>query len=104
MTHDAPPWLSEIDAGVALTLRVVPRARRDEVAGQHGDALKVRLCAPAVEGAANRSLVTFLARVLGVRRRQVHIDSGYRSRRKRVHVAGLGLADAQQLLSPFLEK
>jgi len=101
---DAQPWLTMVDAGVALTLRVIPRARRDEVVGIHGEHLKVRVSAPAVEGAANRSLIAFLARILGVRRRQIHIQSGERSRCKRVHVSGLSMADVLRRLSPLLEE
>ena len=93
-----------VDTGVALRLRVIPRARRDEVAGVHGDALKIRVSGPAVEGAANRSLSAFLARILKVRRRQIRIMSGEHSRQKRVHVGGLSAVDALRRLSPLLEE
>ena len=93
-----------VDAGVALTLRVIPRARRDQVAGIHGDALKIRISAPAVEGAANRSLIAFLANTLEVRRQQIHIQSGERSRLKRVHVSGISMADVLLRLLPLLDE
>jgi uncharacterized protein (TIGR00251 family) len=104
VTTPAIPWLREVDAGVALTVRVVPNAPRDEVVGLHGDTLKIRISTPAVEGAANRSLIVFLARTLEVRRQQIHIQSGERSRRKRVHVTGLSMVDALRRLSPLLEE
>lgn len=75
--------------GARFRVRVVPRARKDEVAGLLGDALKVRLAAPPVEGAANRALVKFLAQRLGVRASQVHILAGHTSREKVVAVEGL---------------
>jgi uncharacterized protein (TIGR00251 family) len=84
-----PPWLTWDETGVRLTLRIIPRCRRSEIAGTHGDALKVRVAAPPVAGAANRALVEFLARRLGVRKNRVLIVSGERSRQKRVHISGL---------------
>lgn len=94
-------WLTaaEDENGITLTLRVVPRARKSEIVGVHGEALKVRLAAPPVEGAANRALVAFLARRLGVRKQQVSITGGKRSRQKRVHVAGLTADEALERLS-----
>jgi uncharacterized protein (TIGR00251 family) len=72
-----------------LVVQVQPRAKRSEVAGAHGDAIKVRLAAPPVDGAANEELVRFLAERLGVSRRDVAITAGLTSRRKHVHIAGL---------------
>ena len=70
----------------SLRIRVQPGASRDEVVGWDGDVLRVRLRARAVEGQANRSLVEFLARVLGLRPRQVALVRGERSREKLVDV------------------
>ncbi len=83
--------LRESDQGVTITVHVTPRARKDEVLGTHGDAIKVRITAPPVEGAANAHLVKFLAEVLGVPARQVSIVAGETSRRKVVAVAGLSV-------------
>lgn len=69
-----------------LHLYVQPGASRSEFAGQHGDRLKIRLAARAVDGKANDALVAFLAEHYGVPRRSVRIESGLRSRRKRVAV------------------
>jgi uncharacterized protein (TIGR00251 family) len=82
-----------------LNVRVIPRAKRSEVAGKRGEAWLVRLQAPPVEGAANDELIAVLAKTLGVARRDVTILSGERSREKRVRVAGLDAATAQDLLS-----
>ncbi len=77
-------------AGAALTVRVLPRAKRSEVAGFMPDGrVKVRLTAPPVEGAANRALVDLLARVLGVRATAVEIVAGATGRDKIVSVIGL---------------
>ncbi len=73
-------------------MRVQPRASRTEVVGQHGDAVKIRLRAPPVDGAANEELVRFLAERLGVARGAVTIVGGQTSRIKRVRIAG-GPAD-----------
>ena len=76
-----------------LVIHVQPRAKKTEVAGRHGDTLKVRLQAPPVDGAANEELVRFLAETLGVHRRAVTIVTGLTSRRKTVEIEGLGAAD-----------
>ncbi len=79
--------------GAVVAVRVIPRARKSELAGTREGALLVRLAAPPVEGAANEALVEFLARLLGVPRRAVRLVSGDRQRNKRVQIAGIG-ADA----------
>jgi uncharacterized protein len=70
-----------------LELHVQPGASRTEFAGRHGERIKVRLAARAVDGKANEALVEFLAAYYGVPRRSVRIESGLRSRRKRVVIA-----------------
>jgi len=70
-----------------LTLHVQPGAARTEVAGTHGDALKVRLAAPPVDGKANAELLRFLAEVFGVPRRNVTLVRGETSRAKVVRIA-----------------
>ncbi len=83
--------------GGALTfdVRVVPRASKSEVAGEHDGALRVRVAAPPVEGAANVELVRTLAKALGVPARAVEIVGGFASKNKRVRVLD---ADAERLL------
>ena len=81
---------------ISFAVRVVPRASRSEVAGEHGGALRVRVAAPPVEGAANEELTRTLARALGVPARAVEIVSGHHSKLKRVRVGGVG---AERLLA-----
>ena len=81
-----------------LIVHVVPRARRSEVAGRHGDALKVRIAAPPVDGAANTELVRFLAERLNVPRGAVTVVSGTSGRRKTVSVEGVTTAAAERTL------
>jgi len=81
-----------------LTLHVQPRARRTEVAGLHGAALKIRLAAAPVDGAANDELVRFLAEQLGVPRRAVRLVAGVGARRKVVEVDGVTADDAMRVL------
>ena len=77
---------------VLLTLHVQPGASRTEYAGLHGDAHKIRLAAPAVEGRANEALVEFVAQAFSVRKRDVTIVSGASARRKVVRVSGASKA------------
>jgi len=84
--------------GIRLRVRVQPRASRTEIAGPYGNAVKVRLAAPPVEGAANEALARFIARHLGVPRSAVSIESGATSRSKIIDVDGIDLADGKLLL------
>lgn len=79
-------------------MHVVPRARTTDVAGRHGDALKIRLAAPPVDGAANEELVRFLAERLAVPRSAVTIAAGHTGRRKTVKIAGVETADVLRTL------
>ena len=72
-----------------LDLHVQPGARKSEFAGQHGERIKVRLAARAVDGKANEALIEFLAAHYGVARRDVRIVAGLKSRQKRVEISGL---------------
>jgi uncharacterized protein (TIGR00251 family) len=86
--------------GVRLRIRVQPRASRTEVAGTYGDALRVRLTAAPVDGAANDMLVRFLADTLGVGRAAVRLVRGASSRTKVIEVAGIGAVEARRRLMP----
>lgn len=79
-------------------VRVQPRASRTEIAGEYNGAIKVRLSAPPVDGAANDALVNLLADELSVPRRDVSIVSGASSRSKTVAVAGVDAAAVERLL------
>ena len=82
------PWLTDTPDGAVLNLRIVPRAAKNAIQGEHGDALKIRLCAPPVDGAANAALVEFLAGAFSLPRARVQLLSGQTSRNKRVLLAG----------------
>jgi uncharacterized protein (TIGR00251 family) len=75
-----------VDPSVVIAIHVQPRAARTEVVGMHGDAVKIRIKAPPVDGAANDELVRLVATRLGVRRRDVEIVGGATARAKRVLV------------------
>lgn len=73
---------------LTLALHVQPGAKKSEITGLHGDALKVRIAAPAVENRANGALVEFLAEVLGVPKAAISIRQGATGRRKVVEIVG----------------
>jgi uncharacterized protein (TIGR00251 family) len=88
---------SERDGALHFTVRVVPRASRSSVAGEHDGALRVRVAAPPVDGAANEELLRLLARAFEVPTRDVLIASGHSSRLKQVQVRGATCARLNQL-------
>ena len=92
--------IDEVAGGVELTLYIQPRASRTEVVGVHGDALKIRLAAPPVDGEANDELIRFLAKLLEVPKSAVTIEAGGTGRRKRVLVEGVSASMVTKLLSP----
>ena len=92
-------WLVADGDGVTLRLHIQPGAKKTEVAGLYGEALKIRLAAPPVDGKANASLIAFLADQLGVPKSAVSLLSGESSRAKRVHVSGVAAAAAEARLT-----
>jgi len=80
---------SEKDGILTFMVRVVPRASRSEIVGEHDGALRVRIAAPPVDGAANEELVRLLSRSLGVSRSAIEITAGHTAKLKTVRVAGL---------------
>ena len=95
----APPWLKAVPGGVELSVLVQPRASRTRVLGEHDGLLKIQLAAPPVDGEANAALVEFLAKLLGVPRRQVSLISGDASRRKRVALQGVEIAQVEAVIT-----
>ena len=87
-------------AAVRVGVHVQPRASRSEIVGLHGAALKVRLQAPPVDGAANDALVTLLADRLGVPRRSVHVVAGTTSRAETVEIEGTTEEAVRALAAP----
>lgn len=93
------PRVTERDGSVRFAVRVQPRAARTEIAGEYGDALRVRLAAPPVDGAANAALVDFFAKLFAVPRRDVSILSGEASRSKIVEIRGITERTVQDVVS-----
>lgn len=73
---------------ISLTVRIQPNARRDEIVGLYGDALKIKVAAPAVDNKANAALVEFLGEILGVPRSAIVIRHGATGRRKVLEITG----------------
>ncbi len=82
-------WLVADDQGVTLRLHIQPGAKKTEVVGRHGEALKIRLAAPPVDGKANACLIACLADQLGVAKASISLVSGDTSRAKRVRIDGV---------------
>ena len=91
--------IQERDGSVIFSVRVQPRASKDEIAGEMGGALKVRLQAPAVEDRANEALIAFLAQLLKTPKSAVRILSGERSRTKRLEIRGVTQQQVLALLA-----
>ena len=81
-------WYRHQGDVITLTLHVQPGAKRSEIAGLHGDALKIRLAAPPIDGRANDALLKFVADLFGVPLRQVELKQGAQSRHKVVAISG----------------
>ena len=93
------PWLAEREQHLILSLHIQPGAKKTELAGEHGDAWKIRLAAPPVDGRANECLLHFLAERLGVGKRQLALISGVAARAKRVRVDGMDAESVRRKLS-----
>jgi len=81
--------LQESAGGVTFAIKVHPRAKKNAITGEVGDALKVSLTAPPIDGRANQACAEFLAKVLEVPRSSITIASGESSRNKVIRVAGV---------------
>lgn len=88
-----------LPTGVRIDVQVAPRASRDAVLGVHDGAVKIALTAPPVDGEANAALVAFLAKSLGIAKRNVVLATGQTSKRKRLELRGVDLASAQAWLA-----
>jgi uncharacterized protein (TIGR00251 family) len=90
--------IREVPGGVEITLRCQPGAARSGFVGLHGDALKVKVRAPALTGRANKELISLISNLLGTRSRDVSLVSGERSRIKRVRVEGVSPLEVAEIL------
>jgi len=87
-----PSWYRRSADGVlSISVHAQPGAKRTGVAGLHGEALRIRIAAPALEDRANEALIEFVAARLGIAKRDVTIAGGGKSREKRVEVRGSGV-------------
>lgn len=90
-------WYRRQGDVTTLTLHVQPGAKQSSIAGLHGDALKIRLAAPPIEGRANEALLKYLAELFDVPMRQVELKQGAQSRHKVVAISGSNLDPAELL-------
>lgn len=90
--------IRDTPSGATFQVRVHPRARKNAITGEAGDALKLALTAPPVEGRANQACIEFLAEVLNVPRSSVTIAAGESSRNKVIRVRGLAAAEVEERL------
>ena len=98
----APAWLRGVPGAVELTVYAQPRASKSRVAGVHGEALKVQIAAPPVDGEANAELLRFFARLFDVPKARTSLLSGDTGRHKRVRIEGIDAAAAEAVISPLL--
>ena len=90
--------------GAALTVRVTPRARKDEIAGIMADGtLRIRVTAPPVEGKANEAVVSFLARVVGVRKSRIEIVAGEKGLDKIVSVLDMTSGEVEAKIRAWMQ-
>lgn len=90
--------IQQSDTGVLLQVRVQPRASVARVEGVQGERLRLRVAAPPLEGAANAACIALLAKALGIRRSQVHLHAGQKSRDKLFRITGLTAAEVEAIL------
>jgi uncharacterized protein (TIGR00251 family) len=82
-------WIIDSKGGAIIQVHASPRASKNQIQGLHGEALKIRLQAPPVDGKANETLIEFLAEMLGIPQRQITILAGQTSRQKRLGLQGI---------------
>jgi uncharacterized protein len=90
--------IQESDAGITFAVKVHPRAKKNAITGERGDALKVSLTAPPIDGRANDACIDFFAKLLKVPRSSVTIASGHSSRSKVIRVAELSAEEVRKRL------
>lgn len=81
--------ITEKDGGITFTVRVVPRASRSEIVGEHDGVLKFRIASPPVDGAANTELIKVLSKTFGVSKSDIEIIGGQNSKNKRIKINNL---------------
>ena len=95
--------LRESKKGLTFDIQVIPHASRVEIAGVQEGALKVKVTAPPVEGAANEACIKLLARELGLKKSQMEISSGSKSRKKTVMIKDISKAELETKINNILK-
>lgn len=90
--------LTQKDGAVVFDVRVVPRASKSEIIGEHDGALKIRIASPPVDGAANTELIRLLAKKLGVSRGDIEIVGGTTSKNKRIKITNLSQSKLEEMI------
>jgi len=96
------PCLQPSAEGVVLRVLVQPRSSRNQLVGLQGDSLKVKLCSPPVEGAANKSCCEYLAKLFGISKSRVTLIAGDKARQKRILLRNIDLATVENILHTTL--
>lgn len=97
-------WCRKTADGWRLTLYVQPGAKKNEIVGLHGDALKLRIASPPVDGKANAALIAFIASCLGIRRHQLVLVRGQGDRHKVMDVLDSNLDPRELIVGPIKER
>jgi uncharacterized protein len=84
--------------GATFSVKIHPRARKNAITGEVGDALKISLTAPPIEGRANDACIQFFADLLKLPRSSITIAAGQTSRNKQIHIAGVTAAEVERRL------
>ncbi len=92
-------WITDSKDGAIIQVHATPRASKNQIQGLHGDAVKIRLQAPPVDGKANETLIKFLAETLGLPHRQITLLSGQTSRQKRLCIQSLTAQQVAKMLN-----
>ena len=94
----ATPYLQQRSDGVCISLKVQPRASRNEIAGPIGNELKIKVTAPPVDSAANEAVLELIAEILGCPRHQLELSRGATSRHKQILVRGMTATQIEEKL------
>jgi uncharacterized protein (TIGR00251 family) len=97
---DEAEFARDVADGCTVSVRVQPGAKRNAVVGLHGDAVKIALNAPPVDGKANEALIAFVAEKLGLPRARVSLVAGAANRSKVLRITGKSAADVRAALLP----
>lgn len=94
--------LQENADGVILSLQFQPRSSRNQIVGLRGDFLKIKLCSPPVDGAANKRCCEYLAKLFAVPKSRVELITGDRARQKRILLRGVALSFVENIIKSNL--